>query len=218
MTTFVDMMRSARGRSRARAYHHGDLKAALVEGALEILRTEGTEALTLRGLARHVGVSQAAPYRHFTDRRQLFAAVAERGFERLQAAMLESMGSTTGRPGLRQVAYAYVQFALANPAEYRLMFGSEVANTEDLPSLRQTGRSVLGFVAEGIRQLQIAGLVGEGDPMLLAITTWSTLHGLVMLTLDGQTADLAPDVDVMVEQATNVLMFGLARRDNPEQR
>jgi hypothetical protein len=71
---------------------------------------------------------------------------------------------------------------------------------------------VLGFVAEGIRQLQSAGLVGPGDPWLMAIATWSTLHGLVMLTLDGQTATVAPSVEALVEEATRIMMFGMAPR------
>ena len=208
--------RRSRTRSRARSYHHGDLKAALVEAAVDILRREGLEALTLRAVARKAGVSQAAPYRHFTDRRALVAAVAERGFQRLQLAITERMRGTggaegTGRRGLKSMALAYVEFGVANPAEYRVMFGPEVANTDDLPGLRETARSVLGGVAEAIGQLQRGGLVGEGDPWLMAVTTWSTLHGLVMLTLDGQTAAVAPDVDTLVEEATRIMMFGMAR-------
>ena len=90
------------------------------------------------------------------------------------------------------------------------MFGPEVAVTDDLPSLRQTGRSVLGFVAEGISQLQKAGLIGPGDPWMMAVATWATLHGLVMLSLDGQTAGVAPNLDVLVEEATRIMMFGMA--------
>ena len=203
--------RAAKGRRRG-AYHHGDLREALVEGALDILRDEGLEALTLRAVARRAGVSQAAPYRHFTDRRALVAAVAERGFERLQQTMLQRMQTAQGRGGLKMVALAYVHFGLANPAEYRVMFGPEVAITDDLPALRETARGVLGFVAEGIRQLQGAGLVGDGDPWKMAVATWATLHGLVMLTLDGQTAGVAPDADDLVEEATRIMMFGMARR------
>ena len=202
----------SRKRPAPRAYHHGDLKAALVEAALEILRQEGLEALTLRAVARRVGVSQAAPYRHFSDRRALVAAVAEHGFTRMREAMLEAVQAGQGRLGLKQVAVAYVRFGLESPAEYRVMFGPEVAATDDLPALRQTARSVLGFVAEGIAQLQQAGLVGPGNPLLMAIATWSTLHGLVMLTLDGQTTSVAPSVDVIVEEATRIMMFGMAGR------
>lgn len=201
------------GRKRApRAYHHGDLKVALVDAAVAIVRKHGSEALTLREVARSVGVSQAAPYRHFKDRRELVAAVAERGFVRLQEAMLAGIQAAEGRLGLRNVAEAYVRFGLGNPAEYRVMFGPEVAVTDDLPSLRDTGRSVLGFVAEGITQLQSAGLVRMGDAWLIAIAIWSTLHGVVMLSLDGQTRGIAPSDDAIVEEATNIMMFGMAPR------
>ena len=92
------------------------------------------------------------------------------------------------------------------------MFGPEVAVTDDLPSLRETGRSVLGFVAEGLAQLQKAGQVGPGDPWLMAVAIWSTLHGLVMLSLDGQTSGIAPNVDELVQEATRIMMFGMAPR------
>jgi AcrR family transcriptional regulator len=207
----------SRRRRRPKTYHHGDLKAALLESALDILRDQGLEALTLRAVARRAGVSQAAPYRHFADRRALVAAVAELGFREMQARMSDAMqpAGAGSQPGLRQVAVAYVRFGLENPAVYRVMFGPEVANTEDLPELRATGRGVLGFVAEGIRQLQAAGLVGPGDPWLIAIATWSTLHGLVMLTLDGQTAGIAPSVDALVDEATRIMMYGMAARHSP---
>jgi AcrR family transcriptional regulator len=199
-------------RRPARSYHHGDLKAALVEAAAEILRKEGLEALTLRAVARKAGVSQAAPYRHFADRRALMAAVAEVGFQRLQQAMMQAMQSGQGRLGLKGVALAYIRFALDNPAEYRLMFGPEVAKTDDLPELQETGRDVLGFVAAGMSQLQQAGLIGPGDPNLMAAATWATLHGLAMLILDRQTEGVAPDMNALVEEATRIMMFGMAGR------
>ena len=205
--------KKSRGRPKGRrTYHHGDLKAALVAHATEILRKQGPDALTLRAVSRAAGVTQAAPYRHFADRRELIAATAEAGFQRLQERMLETVGQAQGRVGLKQVAIAYVAFALENAAVYRVMFGPEVANTDDLPGLRQTARGVLGFVAEGISQLQQAGAVGQGDPLLMAIATWSMLHGVVMLTLDGQTSSVGKDVDSVVEEATRMMMFGMAPR------
>lgn len=206
------MALNTRSRKKSsKAYHHGDLKAALVACATEILRREGPEALTLRAVARAAGVSVAAPYRHFADRRQLVGAVAEEGFRRMQQAMMAAM-ERGGRDGLRGVAEAYVRFAHENPAEYHVMFGPEMANTEDLPELRETGRSVLGFVAHGIGMLQQAGLVGPGDPALMAVVTWAQLHGLVMLSLDGQSTGVAPSIDAQVTEATRIMMFGMAPR------
>jgi hypothetical protein len=126
--------------------------------------------------------------------------------------MDKGMKSAGGRAGFRQVAVSYVEFGLANPAEYRVMFGPEVADTRDLPSLRETSRSVLGGVATAVSHLQKAGLIGPGDPWMIAVTLWSTLHGLVMLVLDGQTEGIAPDSDALVEEATRIVMFGMAPR------
>ena len=198
-------------RKPSRSYHHGDLKPALIEAAAAIVRTKGLEALTLREVAKRTGVSPAAPYRHFPDRRSLVAAVAERGFLRLQEAMIAGMSSARGREGFKQVALAYVDFGLSNPAEYRVMFGPEMADASDFPSLRETGRGVLGGVAEAVSQLQQAGLIGKGDPWLIAAALWSTLHGLVMLVLDGQTESVA-DTDALVEEATRIVMLGMAPR------
>jgi AcrR family transcriptional regulator len=196
----------------ARPYHHGDLRAALVAAAIDLLRTGGAEALTLRAVARAAGVSQAAPYRHFADRRALVAAVAEEGFRALGAAMMAAIATSPGTMGLKAVAEAYVRFGHEHPAEYRVMFGPEVARTDDLPSLRAEGRGVLEFVARGIGALQQAGVVGPGDPGLMAVTTWATLHGLVTLSLDGQTEGVAPALDVLVDEATRMMMFGMAAR------
>ena len=124
---------------------------------------------------------------------------------------MAGMKSARGRAGFKQVALAYVDFGLANPAEYRVMFGPDMADTRDFPSLRETGRGVLGGVAEAVSQLQSAGLIGPGDPWLMAVALWSTLHGLVMLALDGQTEGVA-DSDALVEEATRILMFGMAAR------
>src|SRR5215212_3301441 len=96
---------------RTQPYHHGDLRQALVDAAIELLREGGVDALTLRAAARRAGVSQAAPYRHFADHADLLAAVAADGFARLRDVMIQSARTATGpREGLRELARAYVRF------------------------------------------------------------------------------------------------------------
>lgn len=95
-------------------YHHGELRPALLSAAAKILEKEGSDAISLRDLARRAGVSHAAPYRHFADRQALLAALGEEGFA-LLAADLE------GKPW-REQAVAYVRFALARPERFKLMF------------------------------------------------------------------------------------------------
>jgi AcrR family transcriptional regulator len=198
-------------RAATRAYHHGDLRQALLQSALRILRDEGPDALTLRAVARAAGVSQTAPYRHFADRRALVAAVAEDGFRRLKQAMHDAVAGGPGREGFRQVALAYVRFAHEHPADYRVMFGAEVARHDDLPGLRAESSSVLHFVGQAIAELQRAGVVGPGDPHTMAAALWSMLHGLVMLSLDGQTEGVAP-LGALVDEMTRLMMFGMAPR------
>ncbi|MES2521276.1 MAG: TetR/AcrR family transcriptional regulator [Gemmatimonadota bacterium] len=193
-------------------YHHGDLRRALLDAALRILRDEGISALTLRAVARAAGVSATAPYRHFPDRRALVAGVAEEGFDRLRVAMETAAGQGEGREGFRNLAFAYVEFAHAFPDEYRVMFGPEVAHHGDHPTLANASRSVLAMVAGGIRELQRAGVVRDGDPQLLAVTLWATLHGVVMLSLDGQSDEVAPSREALVTEATRTIMLGLAVR------
>ena len=198
--------------SDSRPYHHGDLRSALIRSALDLLRSEGLEALTLRGVARAAGVSQAAPYRHFADRRALVAAVAEEGFRRLQEEMVAAYRANPGPAGFKQIALAYVRFARENPAEYRVMFGPEVAQQDDLPALRQTSHGVLDFTRQGIEGLQHAGMIGPGDPWRMAVACWAMLHGLAMLFLDGQTQGVESSPDELLETATRMLMFGMAVR------
>ena len=193
-----------------RPYHHGDLRHALLDAAITLLREGGVEALTLRAVARAAGVSQTAPYRHFEDRRSLVAALAQEAFAR----MGEAIGQTVqhgqpGLPALRRGMVAYVRFAQEHPAEYRVMFGVELADRTDLPNLETAGLGVFDLLRDGIARLQQAGVLGQGDAGLMAITAWATLHGLVMLSLDRQTAKTGHPVDILVEAALDLLMAGM---------
>ena len=106
-----------------KSYHHGDLQAALIRAAGNILEKEGVEALSLRAVARKAGVSHNAPYRHFPEREGLLAALAAEGFERLVAAQREA----AEKGGLRGMGEAYVLFALQHPQRFRLMFGGQIS-------------------------------------------------------------------------------------------
>jgi AcrR family transcriptional regulator len=213
--------------SRAkRGYHHGDLRRALVDAAIPILRDGGPEALTLRAVARAAGVSQTAPYRHFADRAELVAAVAEAGFRRLHARLVDAArapAATLGQPpatargGLQAIAMAYVRFALEHPAEYRVMFGGEMAalaaSRRDLATARD---DVFALLRGGIATLQEQGLVRDGDTRAIALTAWALVHGLVMLALDGQmSGPEGASPEELTRTATGLLMFGMAGDNRP---
>jgi AcrR family transcriptional regulator len=205
-------------RTARRSYHHGDLKRALLDAALPLIRKGGPGALTLRAVARAAGVSQTAPYRHFADRNALVAAVADQGFERLHARLLAAFQAPekitgrkteTARAGLQAIGVAYVQFALDHPDEYRVMFGDEAASGR----APESGAKVFAFLEQGIVMLQKQKLVRDGDAHAIALTAWALVHGLAMLMLDGQLKGKeAPTSTELTVLATELLMFGMARR------
>jgi len=159
---------------RKRAYHHGDLRAALVRSASELLEKHGVAGLSLRETAGRAGVSHGAPYRHFSDRGALLAAVAAEGFARLGEALAEG-----ARSGSREMGEAYVRFALAHPQRFRLMFGGQL-RFERHPELRAaSSRAYEGLIASFRAHPAIA------DPALAASAAWSLVHGLANLLLDG---------------------------------
>lgn len=195
-------------------YHHGNLKQALVDAALEILYADGATAMTLRAVARRAGVTQAAPYHHFVDRDALMAAVAEAGFSQLLAALdaIRSDGAANPRRAMQDLAVVYVRFALQHPAHYRLMFGNALAERSPYP---EVGRWVLELrkqIADVIIALQARGLARRGEPGDLALTVWSLVHGLAMLMIDGQMRGMvaaAEDAERLVREQTGLLLHGM---------
>ena len=202
------------GRSRTSgSYHHGALREALLNASVDLLRTGGVEALSLRAVARAAGVSQTAPYRHFKDRRALVAGVAQEGFARLGAAIKRAVQEgEPGLPALRRGLVAYIRFAQEHPAEYRVMFGPELARRDDLPEFDEAALSVFDLLRDAIARLQQGGVLGEGDPGLMSITVWATLHGLAMLALDGQTAVTSRSLDELADAAAGLLLAGMGAR------
>src|SRR2546428_10887865 len=121
---------------KKRPYHHGNLRQALIDAALELIEERGVPALTLREVARRVGVTHAAPQRHFAGRAALVAAVAEQGFRGLGAHVAAVRASArTPAQQLRALGVAYVEYALAHPAHLRVMFSPEVADKSRHPQL-----------------------------------------------------------------------------------
>jgi AcrR family transcriptional regulator len=167
---------------RKQAYHHGDLPAALLRAAGQLLEKEGVERLTLRSLARRTGVSHAAPYRHFRDRDALLAALATEGFGMLGRAQREAADAG----GLRAMGEAYVRFALAHPQRFRLMFGGQLKIARH-PALRE-------IAAKTFEALSGALAARVGDPpgaRDASIAAWALVHGLAQLLLGDRVAPAA---------------------------
>jgi AcrR family transcriptional regulator len=207
--------------AQPRPYHHGDLRRALVDGAISLLRESGAGSLTLRAAARRAGVSASAPYRHFADHRELLAAIATDGFARLRAAMLDAANQATqANTALRDVARAYVRFGVTHPAEYRIMFSGDIAGRGTFGDLDDASALVLSLFEGTFFVLQQRQLAQEGDVSTFALVTWSSMHGLTMLMLDERGAfgadsgNLAlEDIEARVDTTINLLLFGIAKRE-----
>ena len=172
---------------QTRPYHHGDLRRALIDQALRTIDKEGVEGLTLRVVGEALGVSRTALYRHFSDKQALVAAVATEGFRTLRLALIEGWErERQGQRGFQAMGEAYLRFAVTHPSHYRVMFGRFAEScVRDQEFVREAEAAFLALVDALVAQ-QRDGLVRQDDPVTMARFVWSVVHGVAMLTIDGQ--------------------------------
>ena len=189
------------------AYHHGDLREALVRAALREAERGGPESISLKALARQLGVSQPAPYRHFADRDALLAAVTAEAFRQFNTVLRESMRRPSKRSKLSRIARATLDFGLRRNGVYRLMFASRtMAAASKGSELHQAAIETFALVLEAL-EAPAVGLLRERH----ALQVWAALHGVVMLAeqglLTGQVAQITREdlVEDMVAQTKMAL-------------
>jgi AcrR family transcriptional regulator len=174
--------------------HDGGLRRDLVEAALELVEASGTRGLSWREVARRADVSHTAPYRHFTNKEELLAAVAEQGFRNLSERMIEQMAGVRDDAArhLEAMAIAYVEFAAENPAHFRVMFGRDVPDINKHSALREAHAATNELFRKGVaRVIERAGKVGmQVDAEHFTLMAWSLVHGLACLTVDGRVGDV----------------------------
>lgn len=176
-----------------RPYHHGDLRAALIAEGLRLLTERDAESFSLREVARNTGVSATSVYRHFPDKEALMTALAREGLARLAAAQhaaAEEAGG--GMESFAATGRAYVRFALANPALFRLVFASPVLGGSQAAADEPEAHMFLR------RNAAAAGNASVDDPgtAIRAARAWALVHGLAMLMLDDQ----IPADDALIDQ------------------
>jgi len=210
-------MESHIDRQKPKPYHHGDLRNALIQAGLELLKEGGAQKLDLRKVARRAGVSHAAPYRHFADKQALIAAINEEGFHLLAERIRSTLREVSDEPveQLLGVALAYVRFAQENPWLMREMFSGITIERETFESLQTASKSVYRLYAEVIRSGQEREKIVDGDPTALAGVLWSVLHGLATLIIENQMrpyADGPEGTERVTRYTIEVLYGGFARK------
>ena len=169
-------------------YYGGDLRRDLLDAALELIAAEGPSAVSLRSLARRLGVSHAAPANHFPDKAALFTALAAEGFELLGAAIADATRRAgpraTAAQRLRAAGQAYTGFALAHRAHFAVMWQRDLLHPDD-PALVAAGEATFGLLLEAVAEVQAEGGAAGADPETVAYLAWSVVHGLAALWLGG---------------------------------
>jgi AcrR family transcriptional regulator len=202
------------------AYHHGDLRRALIDAALALVTEEQDWTFSLREVARRAGVSHNAPYNHFADKRDLLAAVAVVGFTALEECFrAATSGIANARTAFIKSAVVYVTFGVANPAHYRLMFGSALVTAQEgrPKAVADAGAQSKAIIAEIIRRGAVAGIFDgafrrDEDLNVAVLSAWSTVHGLTMLTIDGVADVPRSPIESIAKQVANAWCDGLIRR------
>lgn len=173
-----------------KTYHHGDLRKALLDEAARLLREESEAGLSMRKLAGHAGVSRTAAYHHFKDKQELLCAIAEEGFRRFRAVFHPAdikPDDKVNEQRIQRFVKDYIDFATGQSEYYDLMFGSNLWKTEGLTAtLTAEAHSTFRGYVDGIRQWKKQGsIAGTIDPLRYAQVSWSTLHGMSRLLIDG---------------------------------
>ena len=190
--------------TRRKSYHHKNLKEALLQTTMQLIETEGYEKITLRELAKLLGVSRSAIYRHFDSKEHLFETIILQGFEELkeqiQSVYDQELPITEK---IAKTVEVYVAFAMASPARYRLMFGDKLMQLREKSCDMDQDRldSSFGLLVSMMQEAQEEGVFAKGDPTEQAVAVWALIHGEASLLIDGH--------PMVVQQRQKLLATGL---------
>ncbi len=168
-------------------YHHGNLQAALIASGVELLRGKGIDAVTLRNVVRHAGVSPAAAYRHFASATDLLGAIAAEGFTALHTAMVAALTAPAlaDLSPLERIGQGYLQFVGSHPDHFRLIFSARIPAAERSAALTASGCAAFNVLFQAIEESRAQGHVKSTMPTpLIAAAAHSFIHGLSVLLLD----------------------------------
>ena len=198
----------------AKPYHHGNLRRELLDCAARLLDEGGAVGLSLRDVARQAGVSQAAPFRHFPSKEALLVALAEEGFEELEARF-SAAKVAGGSPWvqLEELATGYLELAARRPHFFKMMFSADLGPSRVAEGIYRACDRVYRDLVQAFVDAQAGGELGPGSPEQQALTYWSTLHGYAMLLVDHRLDDLGlefPGQRAVLLGILDVIRRGLA--------
>ncbi len=193
----------------SRKYHHGNLREALIEAALDLIGDKGVAGFTFAEAARKAGVSPAAPYRHFKDRDALMADVATKGFQAFNAALQAAWAN--GKPGpflaLQNTGRAYLEFARKEPAYYSAMFESGLQPPE-YPELRKAGDEAFETLRNAVEALVSEVSSPHPPPVfMVALHIWAMSHGIASLFGRGDGASRRQPIEPPELLEANILIY-----------
>jgi len=195
-------------------YHHGDLHEQILCAACELLEENNIASLSLRAVAKKVGVSHTAPYRHFKDKESLLAGIAALGYDELGSQLADAVKSHPGDPAaqLQEAGHRYLQYSIKCPQCTQLMFSGILPCDDTYPELKASGESAFNGLKTIIEEGQAQGVFREGDIEMLALTAWSGIHGLTLLAIGGNLPDILSmpvDLREITTNLTTTMLEGL---------
>ena len=189
-------------------FHHGDLREALIAATRELLIEHGPDGFTLADACRRAGVTTAAPYKHFRDKQEILEEIVFRGFEELTAANARAVagGGPGTIAGITAMGISYLEFAVAQPALFRLMFGHK-SEIMKVPQVDKSGKQCLKKLIEEVAAYSRKhGHAADAEE--IALRLWTFVHGASSLQLDGDYERVAPGLDVhgLITDVTPMLL------------
>lgn len=196
----------------------------MIDEGLAFIESHTVDELSLRELARRLKVSHTAPYRHFQTKEDLLAELIKTGFSKLNDAFLIELNNDklSFDQLYHRMGVVYVTFFMQHPSLARLMFSSDLCDTEKYPDTKSCGDAAFMSLLEMIQKGQTSGYLMEGDPMPLALTTWSAVHGMASLFMDHQFDHINPEasdsksVQELVQFLSLALLKGIGKKKSLE--
>lgn len=175
-------------RKSRKGYHHGNLREAILNESILWIKKKGIESLSLREIAKKLGVTHSAPNKHFTKKETLLAALIETGFIQFRLALLEGKKDIDIHPkeAFIRMGVSYLRFANENPELYRLMFSNNIDDMSLYPACEKAGLDSFDVLLSAVIALQSRSILKKCDPKEMAFLIWSFTHGYVMLLQNGR--------------------------------